>query len=121
MHNSKSNAINPAPSLQSPSTNFLQSVSAQTIAFAVDEAIFRSQQREKGWSDARWVIERDQWRIERMERLLRSKGKGEEDAKNVENVVTGEKVAIEDVVDTEETVQTGEDEMTGIGMEERIS
>ena len=53
-----------------------------------------------------------------MERLLRSEGEGEEIAKTGE---TGEKVAIRDVIETEEIVETGEDEMTGIGMEERIS
>ena len=62
-----------------------------------------------------------------MERLLRSTGEGEKDAKNVESVETGkiieigENVTSRGIVDTEEVVQTGEDEMTGIGMEERIS
>ena len=38
-----------------------------TIAFAVEEAIFRQQQNVHNWTNAKWLSERDEWRERRME------------------------------------------------------
>ena len=111
-----------SPPLQSRTAHhYLQSHATQTIAFAVDEAVFRSQQQEKGWSEARWVAERETWRAERREDFVRR----EEEERKENSRMVRERRRVERRgygmrQETGEVVDAGEDETMETGTEERL-
>ena len=68
----------PSPSQSLPTSSNVSPVrktgrkdelAAQAIILAVEEAMFRRKQDEQGWSQERWIQERNEWREERQEKL----------------------------------------------------